>query len=649
MEKGAQAEGVLTIPEQVNGYTVTAVDGLSWMRHITKVVFPDSVRIIESSAFDYDDSLAEAVLPPFLVSIGSGAFYDCALTSVEIPASVSYIGNSAFSCPQLETVTFTPGENLRIDGNPFVKSGIMCFSVPANHPNLAAYQGVLFDKTEKKLISFPSAANADTYTIPEGIRIIGTDAFRHVPLRHVTFPETVLAIEYGAFSYTELTAVTLPDSLQLLEGSAFANNENLAGIHLGNGLRTIDDFAFERCNRLSEIDIPENVRTIGMGVFRYCDKLTKITVSDRNPFYHVQNHCLIEKSTATILSFPPALRIDTLEIPDGVLTIGDEAFGNALIRHIVFPDSVRVINSCVFCNLPLLETVRLSSNLLTIRHGFCYGCDRLTQLTIPRSVGWIETSTFTDVPNLRIQVEAGSYAESYCRHEGIPFTCVSAASEAEKPVSPDSVLGFPALRTEDIRSSVSTYLQKIREMNDLPPAGPEAAFPGILSVREVKDFGKTLYEGGFTAETCPESMKGLWLIYAEYEQNYEVSGLPAYSTSNRCLYAGYAEQAVPKENSIRMSCVSFSRPGIMYSFKRSDDTILFDFCLTDVQDEIPVDSYWLYNLSSYIRWSDNTQDDGYSVYCIFNDDETAPENVGETVAYYTPDGECQWSGIQEIR
>ena len=78
-------EGILTIPDQVGGHIVTKVGGLRSMNKITKVIFPESVKVIRDRAFYLDRALEEVVLPSSLVSIESDAFGFCFLKSIEIP------------------------------------------------------------------------------------------------------------------------------------------------------------------------------------------------------------------------------------------------------------------------------------------------------------------------------------------------------------------------------------------------------------------------------------------------------------------------------------------------------------------------------------------------------------------------------------
>ena len=80
---------------------------------LTSLEIPASVTSIGYSAFRNCNSLTSVTIPASVMSISANAFYGCnGLKSVEIPASVTLIGNYAFNnCPHLSTVTtFAPSE-----------------------------------------------------------------------------------------------------------------------------------------------------------------------------------------------------------------------------------------------------------------------------------------------------------------------------------------------------------------------------------------------------------------------------------------------------------------------------------------------------------------------------------------------------------
>ena len=98
----------VTIKATYEGVAVTKIaDNAFKDCAITSVQIPDSVTVIGNSAFYGCASLAEIDIPDSVTSIGTSAFQDCnALTEVVLPDSVTSIGASAFEmCLGLTSIT----------------------------------------------------------------------------------------------------------------------------------------------------------------------------------------------------------------------------------------------------------------------------------------------------------------------------------------------------------------------------------------------------------------------------------------------------------------------------------------------------------------------------------------------------------------
>lgn len=68
-------------------------------RHLTKVKFPESLKVIGHKAFSGCNALPRISLPPNLEKIGMGAFESCTVLrgSIRLPLSLKYIGKNAFT------------------------------------------------------------------------------------------------------------------------------------------------------------------------------------------------------------------------------------------------------------------------------------------------------------------------------------------------------------------------------------------------------------------------------------------------------------------------------------------------------------------------------------------------------------------------
>lgn len=61
-----------------------------------QLIIPENTRIIEDDAFSGSAQISDVIMPADLKHIGDRAFWGCDITRIEVPDSVTEIGENAF-------------------------------------------------------------------------------------------------------------------------------------------------------------------------------------------------------------------------------------------------------------------------------------------------------------------------------------------------------------------------------------------------------------------------------------------------------------------------------------------------------------------------------------------------------------------------
>ena len=195
---------------------------------ITNVVILNSVTNIGGyGAFIGCESLTQVKIPDSVTSIGERAFCRCVgLTSMTIPNGVTNIGDQAFSgCSGLTSVTI-PGS--------VVDMGVCAFQGCKNLAHVAMLDGVesIGDS------AFVGCTSLTNITIPNSVTNIESYAFANCTnLVTVTLPDSVTHIGESAFQFcSSLTRLTIPQDVTSIGNTAFQNCSSLTSVTIAGFL-----------------------------------------------------------------------------------------------------------------------------------------------------------------------------------------------------------------------------------------------------------------------------------------------------------------------------------------------------------------------------------------------------------------------------
>ncbi len=91
--------------------------------------------------------------------------------------------------------------------------------------------------------------------------------------------------------------------------------------------------------KIKKISLPASLKIIHEGAFRHTLSIEEIEVDEANPYFRIENECLIDRARKTLLYACG----DRVRIPDGVRRIGRLVFLDHRFREIVIPASVEEI------------------------------------------------------------------------------------------------------------------------------------------------------------------------------------------------------------------------------------------------------------------------------------------------------------------
>lgn len=354
----------------------------------------------KSTLIGYPQSKADTsfAVPEGVTQIGDSstqsAFFGASnLTSVSIPASVRTIGAAAFyNCNALTNIDFLAAKDgnnfdLSIGEDAFGYSGLTSIVIPAR---VAAVGGLSRG-------TFRNNTSLTSVTFEKGSRItsIPTEAFNFcTALKSIHLPATVTEIERNAFIYCKsLAAVTIEEGGEILKigNTAFKGTKlSVTNINaLIKNVTEISEYAYQETTSTVDEDgtlvIPEGITTIGREAFRKANGIKKIQFP--SSLVSIESYAFSECSNLT-----------EVVIPDGVISIGDSAFrGCASLKKVVVPSSVVDLGNYAFISCFALEEADVACD---IGYRMFDGCDKLKNLTLGNTVTAIGDYAFNGCDSL---------------------------------------------------------------------------------------------------------------------------------------------------------------------------------------------------------------------------------------------------------
>ena len=544
----------------------------------TNYAVPVGVTHIESGAFR-NSKFTSVSIPEGVTHIESGAFLGSRLNSINLPESLIDIAGQAFQSSELLTVTI-PKNVSSLGKYAFNQaSKLTSFTVDSENQNYSSSDGVLFDKSQSKLIAYPIGNPAASYTIPSDVQTIGEDSFMFAPkLYSVFIPTTISTIESDAFTaaYYLTSFIFLGDAPTVVSATLSSSDSTVsepkAYIKSGNATFTLLDGKWKGLT-VSEFDYFVNFDSkggsaVGPSPFVTGGVISVPTAPTRTGYGFTgwsTTNSVSEGGTAVTFPYTPGVTSDVtlfanwfrdgnyecstgawtdqttdtytildgvvingsactgdVVIPEDVIKLGSQAFAYGLLTSVILPESLHEIDTHAFLRANLLTTVNIPKNVTTLGIQVFQSAAALTSITVaqdnPNFASSSDGVLFNKSLTTLIAYPTGKTATSYTTPSGV--TTIGERAFMETKLA--TVFFSPDITSiETIAFFCSDPLTSYVFMGDAPTVGGSA-----ISGCGGDDLRKVFIKSGnesFTLDT-DDKWNGLSVLEFDHLVTYDSNG-----------------------------------------------------------------------------------------------------------------------------
>ncbi len=326
---------------------------------LKSIDLPTSLSTIGEYAFRYCASLESIMIPETVTNVGQGAFWQCvALSDLDFRSKTTELTSNVFyGCSSLTEITI-PASVSVIATNAFSGTGLVAIDVDPRNTYFKSIDGILYTADGTGIVTIPAKKVITDFVVPNTVTTIGDRLF------------------YNVQSLETLTFQDGRTQSLIIGNEAFANCSNLRSVIFTEKIGEIGEEAFYDCSALSFVELaPDMTESIfGYDAFYSCSSLVEICNKSQ-----IDLEAGDDYSCGGIATY--ALRIfsegeSSISFQNGFTTLvdGDKVY---LISYtgdetdVTIPEGVTHINTYAFTYAEV-DHVTLASTVKEIMEGAFY-------------------------------------------------------------------------------------------------------------------------------------------------------------------------------------------------------------------------------------------------------------------------------------
>lgn len=370
-------------------YTVTAIRPYTFRNNsmFTGYKLPATIKEIGDQAF-YRSYAESITLPEGLDSIGKEAFRESRFTSITVPKTVTKMGEYAFaSCSQLTELTLPEG---------LTTLGEYAFAWCSKLATLTIPSTI-------KLVPnwcFVGCTGVTSLTISEGVETLNSSAFQGTGSQELVLPSTLKSISYNAFQspmrpYLRITAKMATPTTDC--GFDWETRQNALLIVPDGKMAAYKNESSWDFTYMKEESQPDPVFFVADGIRYYApNETTCMVIASEDGYYDVTN--VVIPATVTNPSTSKTYKvtalgdncfngssIQSITLPEGIVTIGNEVFQWSGLETVNFPSTLKEIGGYAFAGTAI-TSAPLNEGLEILGQGCFVRCMNLASAVLPSTL-----------------------------------------------------------------------------------------------------------------------------------------------------------------------------------------------------------------------------------------------------------------------